>query len=79
MKRCPQCFQTYSDDISFCLEDGTTLAYVPEMASAPTVVVAPPSAFQPPQSFQTPPSQPEAKQGSNSSFIILGIGLLGGT
>lgn len=40
MKKCPKCKQIFSEDYSFCLEDGTTLvAVAAEEDSMPTVTV----------------------------------------
>lgn len=53
MKRCPTCNRTYSDrDLSFCIDDGTPLASLPEEDS--TVV--------------TPPSRSEASSSGSSSY-----------
>jgi len=41
MKKCPNCHQTFSDDNSFCLNDGTTLQYVSETSQTPTLFQMP--------------------------------------
>lgn len=38
MKRCPQCSHVYTDDLSFCLSDGTPLIGLLEDQDRPTVV-----------------------------------------
>lgn len=40
MKKCPKCKQVFSEDYSFCLEDGTTLVQVSDEDSMPTVNVS---------------------------------------
>ncbi len=37
MKKCPNCHQMFSDDNSFCLNDGTTLQYASEASQTPTL------------------------------------------
>lgn len=69
MKRCSQCYQTYSDDTLFCLSDGTPLASVIDTSSDATVITSSPFIRQPSQSVP-------ARQGINPLFVYVGIGLL---
>ena len=46
MKRCPKCQRTFSDDISFCLEDGTALGQPFDQHEQATVIRASPVAPQ---------------------------------
>jgi len=64
MSRCPQCQQSFPDDYSFCLSDGTVL--VADAPEQPTLVA--PRAEVP----QSPPVRP----GVNPAFAYLAIGLL---
>lgn len=70
MKRCPQCYQIFSDENMFCLSDGTTLMVIADTASSPTIITSAP--FLPSQSAP----QPVVRQGVNPVFVYLGIGLL---
>lgn len=70
MKRCPQCYQTFSDENMFCLSDGTTLMVIGDTSSSPTIITSAP--FLPSQSAP----QPAVRQGVNPIFVYLGIGLL---
>ncbi|MGI8638777.1 MAG: hypothetical protein ACR2MG_02335 [Pyrinomonadaceae bacterium] len=69
MKRCSQCYQTYSDDTVFCLSDGTPLVSVMDTSSDATVITSSPFIRQP------SPSIP-VRQGVNPLFVYVGIGLL---
>ncbi len=65
MKRCPQCQQTFSDENSYCLFDGTPLIFdAPEEL---TVIR--------PSPFVQQPLQP-TRQGVSPMFAYLAIGLL---
>lgn len=64
MKRCPNCNQTYSDENSFCLSDGTLL--VSDAADVPTVISRSP--------FIQQSVQP-VRQGVNPLFAYLAIAL----
>jgi hypothetical protein len=64
MKRCPNCNQTFSDENSFCLSDGTVL--VSDAADMPTIIRPSPFFQQPVQSVQ---------QGVNPLFAYLAIAL----
>ena len=64
MKRCPNCNQSFSDENSFCLSDGTPL--VSDAAEVPTVI-------RPSPVFQQP-VQP-VRQGVNPLFAYLAIAL----
>jgi hypothetical protein len=69
MKKCPKCLADYSDDMTFCLNDGSPLAAAspanfsqqrPVPGDPPPTVwsgtAAPPQNFQQPQGFQQPPN-----------------------
>ena len=64
MSRCPQCQQSFPDDYSFCLSDGTVL--VPDAPEQPTVVAPRPEVQQ----------APPVRHGVNPAFAYLAIGLL---
>ncbi len=70
MKRCSQCYQTYSDENLFCLSDGAELVPISNTSSEATVITSSPYFRQP-----SPPSIP-IRQGINLLFIYVGIGLL---
>lgn len=63
MKTCPKCGTGYSDDLSFCLEDGTMLPAIPNTGSGfeyPTITnrnagFSSPNAPAPPTNALTPP------------------------
>ncbi len=54
MRQCPQCSATYNDDMSFCLNDGTSLVS-PTGSEIPATVM-----FIPQQSSQTGQIEPPA-------------------
>ncbi len=64
MSRCPQCQQSFPDDYSFCLSDGTVL--VADPPEEPTVVAPRPVVQQ----------SPPVRHGVNPAFAYLSIGLL---
>lgn len=90
MKRCPQCQRTFTEDNSFCLEDGTplipdlpqTVAYSPPptVPHKPSFVVdlSPPKPEIPTQFTPIPPVSPmqTAKKSSTNYAVPLLIGLL---
>jgi hypothetical protein len=61
MKRCPSCQQTYSDDISFCLMDGTALK--PEIDDEISTIVREPRA----------PAQPSSQ---SRKFPLVGCSIV---
>lgn len=65
MKKCPQCNTIYSDDLSFCLNDGSILVSQNEQE---TVVI--------PRKTPSDSLQQPVKQGVNPIFAYLTIGLL---
>jgi hypothetical protein len=68
MKICPQCDAAYSDDMAYCLQDGTLLT---DNSDQPTVVM--------PSRDTSPTTQPEVrdvKQGVSPVFAYLTVGLL---
>ena len=68
MKTCPQCEADYSDDMAYCLEDGTPLK---DISDQPTVVI--------PSRTTAPVTQSEVravKQGVSPVFAYLTVGLL---
>jgi len=64
MSRCPRCEQSFPDDYSFCLSDGTVL--VADAPEQPTVVVPRPEIQQ----------SPPVRHGVSPAFAYLAIGLL---
>ena len=70
MKRCNQCFQTFSDDYSFCLNDGTTLVDIPDMASQPTIIGISPTVFTVPATSQ---NLANTRQSFNPAYAIIGL------
>lgn len=68
MKRCPHCSQTYSDELSFCLADGTPLAQIVPVAEEETVI------------RPTAPADPTIveprRRGVSPVFLYLTVGLL---
>lgn len=68
MKTCPQCGAAYSDDMAYCLEDGTALT---DNSEQPTVVI-PSRATAPITESAIRP----AKQGVSPIFAYLTVGLL---
>lgn len=64
MKRCPNCNQSFSDDLVFCLNDGTVLENSPISFSGdmPTIVVSP-----------LPPQTVEKKGSNKSLYGIIGV------
>ena len=68
MKRCPHCSQTYSDDLRFCLADGTPLAQIVPITEEETLV------------RPTAPAHPTIVQprrrGVSPVFMYLSVGLL---
>ncbi len=65
MNRCPNCHQSYSDEIIYCLADGTYL--VADQSDVPTVIVNPIR----PNEFQRNPTL--AKDSSRWQFLIMGV------
>jgi hypothetical protein len=68
MKICPQCDAAYSDDMAYCLQDGTALA---DNSEQPTVVI--------PSHAAAPVTRSEVrpvKQGVSPVFAYLTVGLL---
>ena len=68
MKTCPQCGVDYSDDLAYCLQDGTLLT---DISDQPTVVI--------PSRNTSPTAESEAravKQGVSPVFAYLTVGLL---
>jgi hypothetical protein len=68
MKICPQCDAAYSDDMAYCLQDGTALT---DSSDQPTVVI--------PSHATAPVTQSEVravKQGVSPVFAYLTVGLL---
>ena len=72
MKRCPTCNKTFTDPtLSYCIDDGTPLAAVPDAEDEPSQVgtessagwVPPP--YQPP-SYTTPVENSKGKPGRGS-------------
>ena len=67
MKRCPACQRTFSDEISFCLEDGTALSSSTDAEK--TLIAPPPPTIALPR-FETP-SAPTTPARKFSPLIIL--------
>jgi hypothetical protein len=65
MKKCPNCYATYSDDLSFCLNDGSVLVSLNEQETVLITKKTEPVSF-----------QPHVKQGVSPIFAYLTIGLL---
>jgi hypothetical protein len=68
MKTCPQCEAAYSDDMAYCLQDGTPLT---DISDQPTVVM--------PSRVTAPVTQSEVrpvKQGVSPVFAYLTVGLV---
>ena len=63
MKKCPNCSQSYSDDLVFCLNDGTVLenSSVSYSGDTPTLVVS-----------QFPNKTVEKKEANKSFYAIIG-------
>jgi hypothetical protein len=78
MKKCPNCQQLFTDDNMFCLEDGTSLLYVPETGQNPTVLPTSgetPTIFIPKQ--PTPVySAPQVQPVSSGRWIFPVLGFL---
>lgn len=75
MKRCPKCSRTYSDDLSFCLEDGSQLSKFHDPNE--TVRLPPP----PTVPFAPPIKQVASRASSSNScllyFVILLLAVFG--
>jgi hypothetical protein len=72
MKICPQCRQTYDDNLNYCLSDGTPLTL--DQNAAPTILMQPPYAtagqHQPPT---VPQWQASAVQPARSSRTLVWV------
>ena len=90
MKKCPECKQIFSEDYSFCLEDGTTLVQVSDEDAMPTVNVSgeemetqvlPPTAIN--QAGNTDPNQsiyptnPTINAAGHSRWLYVLLGVMG--
>lgn len=83
MKKCPQCYQTFTDDNFFCLEDGTPLPTDAQTAQYPPVfqtsgndqTLVIPHVAPTPQSPQVQPPQ-VVNSGGSSKWLFLIIGVL---
>jgi hypothetical protein len=87
MKRCPKCFKTYeSDDLNFCLDDGTPLSAVYDQG-APTIAMGqgrataepaydPATVGNRPVGQQFTPQPPARKRSRIWPFLILGLVIL---
>ena len=75
MKRCPKCSRTYSDDLSFCLEDGSQLSRLHDPNE--TVRLPPP----PTVPFASPIKPTASRTSSSNScllyFVILLLAIFG--
>ena len=67
MKRCSHCYQMFSDEVSFCLSDGTPLIQVFDQPEEATVIKSSPHVRQP---------APPVRQGVSPVFAYLAIALL---
>lgn len=75
MKRCPTCSRTYSDDLSFCLEDGSQLSRLHDPNETVRLPLPPTVPFAPPITQAASPAS-----SSNSRllyFIILLLAVFG--
>jgi hypothetical protein len=71
MKTCPSCQRTYSDEIRFCLEDGTTLERSGELASPTWTMPAPPAFQSPPPPTLVMPVEPSMSTGATLLNIVI--------
>ena len=73
MKRCPNCNQLFTEENMFCLNDGTSLLYIPETGQNPTII---PTSGEMPTQYIQRPKIAEPKAAENSSrwlYLIIGI------
>ena len=63
MKKCPSCNQSFSDELFFCLNDGTVLETSDSSFSGDTPTIIAPSVF---------PKKPENKATNKSIYLIIG-------
>ena len=77
MKRCPTCNKTFTDpNLSYCIEDGTPLAPVPEVDDESTQVGTHSSSTQTPPAYQ-PPSYTAPVESSKRRMWPWVVGIFG--